>query len=306
MDSSIQGTVMRNLITHFSSDNLIGKKIKNGELRKQLVKLEPKWRCPEGMHATVIDMDHFHMEFLEAEEPNSEYAILQLHGGGYVSGLRNAYRTFAAVYLESCDNISVLTPDYRVAPEHIFPSALEDAFRSYEWLLEKGFKEEKIIVCGDSAGGGLALSLCMLLKQRQKKLPGGIIVMSPWTDLTQSGESYVMNFNNDPLFGKTKDSLIYNRDYIGENDPRNPYISPLYGNFNGFPPMLVQVGSYEMLLSDSVGITKKAQKAGVDVKLSIYEGMFHEFQMALSMIPESKKAWDEVINFVLQRMKKQE
>ena len=130
--------------------------------------------------------------------------------------------------------------------------------------------------------------------------------MSPWTDLLQSGESYVLNFNNDPLFGKTKDSLIYNRDYVGENDPKNPYISPLYGNLKGFPPMLIQVGSYEMLLSDSIGIARKAQKAGVNVKLSIYEGMFHEFQMALSMIPESKKAWDEVEAFIHERMKKTE
>lgn len=298
MESSIQGKVIRELIAHFTSDFAIGKKIKNGEFRKKLAQVEPKWRCPEGFSVSQIPMKHFVMEWLVPEENNVEKVILQFHGGGYIAGLRNAYRTFAVVYSELGGNICVLTPDYRVAPEDPFPAALEDALDAFDWLLEKGYREDQIILAGDSAGGGLVMALCFLLRQRGRKLPCGIVAMSPWTDLTQSGDSYILNYERDPLFGKTRDSLIYNKDYIGDADPRNPYISPLFGSFSGFPPMLIQVGSYEMLLSDSVDVAGKAKKAGVKVRLSVYEGMFHVFQMALRMMPESKKAWREVEEFL--------
>ncbi len=127
MESSIQGKMIRELIAHFSSDLLIGKKIKNGDLRKKLVKVEPRWRCPEGFSWTEIQMKDFTMDWLVPEENDRKKVILQLHGGGYIAGMRNAYRTFGVVYSELGGNISVLTPDYRVAPEHPFPAALEDA-----------------------------------------------------------------------------------------------------------------------------------------------------------------------------------
>ena len=142
------------------------------------------------------------------------------------------------------------------------------------------------------------MALCMYLKDHGKALPCGLIAMSPWTDLTASGESYDTNYERDPLFGNTRDSLIYNKDYVGDADETNPYISPLFGDFTGFPPMLIQVGSYEMLLSDSTSVAEKAKKQGVKVRLSIYEGMFHVFQMAMLMMPESKRAWAEVGKFI--------
>ena len=224
--------------------------------------------------------------------------ILQLHGGGYTGAVRNAYYVFAGLYNELSHGCNVLTPDYRVAPENPYPAALEDALASYRWLLSKGYYGEQIILAGDSAGGGLAMALCMYLRDHNMPVPGGIIAMSPWTDLTASGESYETNYEKDPLFGNTRDSLIYSKDYIQDEDPTNPYISPLYGNFSGFPPMLIQVGSYEMLLSDSELVAEKAKRAGCKVRLSIYEGMFHIFQMAMLMIPESKHAWQEIGRFL--------
>ena len=142
------------------------------------------------------------------------------------------------------------------------------------------------------------MALCMYLKDHGRTLPAGIIAMSPWTDLTASGPSYDENYEKDPLFGNTRDSLIYNRDYVGENDPTDPYISPLFGDYEGFPPMLIQVGSIEMLLSDSELVAQKAKKAGVPVKLTIYEGMFHIFQMAMKLLPESQAAWTEIGKFL--------
>lgn len=122
--------------------------------------------------------------------------------------------------------------------------------------------------------------------------------MSPWTDLTASGSSYETNYELDPMFGNTRESMIYNGEYVGDNEPDNPYISPLFGEFNNLPPMLFQVGSIEMLLSDSVDAAKKAKEAGCEVKLNVYDGMFHVFQMALDMLPESQQAWQEVKEFV--------
>jgi len=290
---------MRDLIAHVTNDHLIGKKIKNGELRKKIGDSEPPWKCPDCFSLDVIEMDNFSMEYLQAKEnPNTEKVILQLHGGGYVGAMRNAYRMFAGLYNEVSKGMSVLTIDYRVAPENPYPAALEDAVSAYQWLLGQGWFAEDIIVAGDSAGGGLAMALCHYLKDHGMQLPCGIVAMSPWTDLTASGESYETNYEKDPLFGNTKESLIYQNDYPGEHDRMDPYISPLFGDFRGFPPMLIQVGSIEMLLSDSVSVAAKAREQGVKVRLSVYEGMFHVFQMAYLNIPESKKAWAEAGKFI--------
>ena len=295
-ENSIQGRVVRELIARVTSDNLIGRKIKNGELRKKLV--EPAWKVPDFYTLYVIQERQCRMELLECDLKNERMVLLQLHGGGYIGGMRNAYRSFAGLYSELGRGMSVLTVDYRVAPEFPYPAALEDAIYAYNWLLRAGWQEQEIVLAGDSAGGGLAMALCMYLKNQNRTLPAGLIAMSPWTDLTQSGASYVDNYTRDPLFGNTKDSLIYNKDYVQDNDPTNPYISPLYGDFTGFPPMLIQVGSYEMLLSDSLLVAEKAKRAGVKTRLSVYEGMFHVFQMAMLLIPESKKAWREVGKFL--------
>lgn len=298
-ETSIRGKVIRDLIARATDDQMIGKKIKSGELRKNIGTKEPPWKCPDCFLLNVIEMEAFQMELLESKKnPRQDKIILQLHGGGYIGGMRNAYRMFAGLYNEVSHGMSVLTVDYRVAPENPYPAALLDAYEAYEWLLDQGWFSEQIILAGDSAGGGLAMALCHYLKNQGRQLPCGIIAMSPWTDLTASGESYDTNYERDPLFGRTRDSLIYNRDYVGENDPMSAYISPLFGDFREFPPMLLQVGSYEMLLSDSVDVAAKARAQGVKVRLSIYEGMFHVFQMAAKMLPESKRAWIEIGRFM--------
>lgn len=299
-DSSIRGKIIRDLINQVTHDHLIGPKIRSGELRKKIGTLEAPWKCPDFLTVTTIEMPNFTMELLQnntLKVPHDK-VILQLHGGGYVGAMRNAYRTFAGLYSEISKGMSVLTIDYRVAPEHPYPAALEDAFKAYCWLLGNGYSSEQIIVAGDSAGGGLAIALCHYLKDHNMMMPLGIIAMSPWTDLTASGESYDTNYDKDPLFGGTRDSLIYNKEYICDNDPTNPYISPLFGDFRKFPPMLIQVGSIEMLLSDSVSVAAKAKDQGVKVKLSIYDGMFHIFQMAGKVLPESYNAWIEIGHFI--------
>ena len=296
---SIRGRVLREMIAHTTNDLSIGKKLKSGEIQKRLGTTEPPWKCPDCFIMETIEMENFTMELLSAKEgANHDKIILQLHGGGYIGGMRNSYRMFAGLYNEVSHGLSVLTPDYRVAPENPYPAALQDAYAAYCYLLKEGWFSEQIILAGDSAGGGLVMALCHYLKEQGMQLPCGIIAMSPWTDLTASGESYTTNYEKDPLFGNTRESLIYNKDYVGENDPMNALISPLFGDFREFPPMLIQVGSYEMLLSDSVSVAAKAREQGVKVRLSIYDGMFHIFQMAAKMLPESKRAWVEIGKFI--------
>ncbi len=304
--SSAIAALVRDMIARMTADRLLGPKLQSGEIRKNLV--EPPWKCPPCFHITQIDLPNCAAELLSlAHNPNLERIILQLHGGGYIGAMRNKYRSFAGLYNETGRGVNVFTPDYRVAPEHPFPAALEDAVSAYEWLLGAGYSPKQIVAAGDSAGGGLALALCLYLKDHGMELPEGLILMSPWTDLTASGESYETNYTLDPLFGNTRDSMIYNLDYVGEADAANPYISPLFGSYEGFPPMLVQVGSIEMLLSDSTSLAQKAKEAGVKVRLSVYEEMFHVFQMGELMLPESKQAWEEVGKFlrVLDRRRKE-
>ena len=298
-ESTAAGRALSDLMYRFTNDLEIGKKIKMGELRKNYDKIELEWKAPDAYNMTHFDLENFSMKLLSRKtNPNFKKVILQLHGGGYIGAIYNNYYNVATYYCDAGDGICVLSPDYRVAPENPYPAALEDAIASYQWLLDHGWNGDQIILAGDSAGGGLSMALTMYLRDHNMPLPCGIVAMSPWTDLTASGESYTLNYELDPLFGNTKESMIYINDYPGDHDKKDPYISPIYGNFRQFPPMLIQVGSTEMLLSDSITAASMADIAGVEVRLSIYDDMFHVFQLSGKLIPEAKKAWDEVEQFL--------
>lgn len=298
-ESSVAGRMLADFIYNFTNEFELGKMVQSGELRKKVGDVELEWRVPEGYNMTRFDMENFSMKLLTKDtNPRFDKIILQLHGGGYVVKIKNIYYNTAVNYSEAGHGMSVLSPDYRVDSEAKYPGALEDAIASYQWLLDRGFKGEQIILGGDSAGGGLAIALTMYLRDHNMPLPCGIIAMSPWTDLTLSGESYTLNFELDPLFGNSNETLLYESEYAGDHDKKDPYISPIYGNFRDFPPMLIQVGSTEMLLSDSVTVASMADIAGVDVRLSIYDDMFHVFQLAGKLFPEAKKAWEEIEQFI--------
>ena len=290
-DVSMIGNLTRDMI-HDVMETALKKPIQTGEFRKNPV--EPAWRCPAGYIYELIDTENFTMEYLRPETAVTGRVVLQLHGGGYIGPMKNIYRHFAVKYSKISYGADVLSVDYRVAPEHPFPAALDDAVQAYKWLLEgKKYKPGRIVVAGDSAGGGLALALCMYLKDHGLPLPGGLITMSPWTDVSLGGASYTENYEIDPLFGNSRDNMLYNSSYVGDADVKDPYLSPLFGDYTGFPPMLMQVGGYEVLLSDSKSVAAKAKKAGVKVRFSVYDGMFHVFQMGLDLIPESREAWEE-------------
>ena len=275
----------------------MGRRIQTGELRKNPV--EPAWVCPAGYEYEMIQMEHFPMEYLQPAKVSTGRVIYQLHGGGYIGPMKNIYRDFAVYYSKKSMGGDVLTIDYRVAPEYPYPAALLDAVAAYQWLLEeRQYAPEKIVVAGDSAGGGLALALVMYLRDHKIPMPAGLVLMSPWTDLTCSGESHETNFHRDPQFGGTTDNLLHNSVYIGDADPTEPYLSPMFGWFEKLPPVLMQVGSEEVLLSDTLVVADKIRAAKGKLRVSVYDGMFHEFQMALRLIPESREAWDEIGTFL--------
>ncbi len=295
-NTSLMGILVRDTIKNMM-DTAMGHRIQSGEFRKNPV--EPAWICPDAYEYEIIEREQFKMEYLHPAQVSTGRVILQLHGGGYIGPVKNIYRDFAVQYSRRSMGGDVLTVDYRVAPEHPYPAALEDALEAYQWLLhEKHYEPNKVIIAGDSAGGGLALALVLYLRDHGLPLPAGLVVMSPWTDLTCSGESHVSNYDNDPQFGNGKADLLHDSPYIGDANPVNPYVSPAFGEYSGMPPVLMQVGSEEVLLSDTLTVAEKIQDAGGRLHLTVYEGMFHVFQMAMRLIPESREAWEEVGSFL--------
>lgn len=292
---SRRSKLIKYLVAEFNSNKHFQDKFTTESYGKSDMDVE--YHYPDHLEAERIHMDNFEMEKLTWKDSTSRWVVLHLHGGGYVGAMRKHYKQMAGLYSEVGGGATVITVDYRVAPEYTFPAALEDALEAYEWILDQGYSNDQIILAGDSAGGGLAMALVHALKASWRKLPAGIVAMSPWTDVTCSGSSYKDNYEIDPVFGNERSELVFENPYVGDADPRDPRISPLFGDFYGFPPMLIQVGTDEMLLSDSISVAEKAKSAGVKVRLSVYNGMFHVFQMAGTIMEESKQAWAEVKRF---------
>ncbi len=308
---SVRGRMARKMVEMANHLSPVAENGPKSELREKLFARD--WKCPEQLQLIGIEMETFHMELLRERNPveqnenadvtlgyamNEKGIILQLHGGGYYLDMNNSYRDMAVQYMDVSGGMDVLTIDYRVAPACPYPAALEDALEAYQWILEQGYGGSDIVVAGDSAGGGLGLALCLYLRDNNMPMPRCIITMSAWADLTCTGASYEDKFDIDPVFGGTKDSVVFQNEYYRNDSPENPYISPVFGEFEGFPPMLMQVGDCEMLLSDTVTVSDKAKAAGVEVSMHIYPGMFHIFQKGMNMYPESKLAWDEIREFL--------
>ena len=239
----------------------------------------------DGMYAEWVELNRAHIK---------KYVILHCHGGGYSTGSSQYARTLTSK-MAMATGMEVLCFDYRLAPENPYPAALEDACKVWDYLMRQGYGSENIIVTGDSAGGNLALALVLKLKGEKRRLPAGLFLMSPWTDLTSSGESFVAKVAVDP---------ILNPDYINKMieayapnlDLKNPLISPLFGDYHGFPPVYIQVGEYEILYSDSLRLMKTLDENKVQVKMDTYEGMWHVFQMSPGKA--AKEAMDKAAEFI--------
>ena len=223
-----------------------------------------------------------------------KYILLHCHGGGYSTGSRIYARTLTSKLAEST-SMDVLCFDYRLAPEHPYPAATEDAMKVWNYLMLLGYGARDIILTGDSAGGNLALSLTLKLKQEGRLLPRGLVLMSPWTDLTSSGQSFESKAELDPVLNRAYiDRMV--EAYAGGQELKNPLVSPLFGDFEGFPPTYIQVGENEILLSDSERLHQAFVDANVSVRMDMYSGMWHVFQM--SPVKAARIAMDKNAEFI--------
>lgn len=230
------------------------------------------------------------------------HAVVYLHGGGYVFGSAATFRELIG-RLSIAAGMWVLAPDYRLAPEHPFPAAVEDALAAYRWLLGAGGLEpERIVISGDSAGGGLALATLLALRDAGERLPAAAVLLSPWIDLTCSGNSYTSRAESDPLFTR-KQVVALAAQYLAGADPTSVLASPIYADLKGLPPLLVHVGSDEVLLDDATRLAERAKAAGVDVDLKIWDGMWHEFQrFAGRGVIEAEESIDLIGAFIKERV----
>lgn len=237
------------------------------------------------MYGEWISVNRAHMK---------KNVILYCHGGGYSTG-SSLYARSLTTKLAMSTSMDVFCFDYRLAPEHPHPAALEDAMKAWNYLMLLGYGARDVIVAGDSAGGNLALALTHKLKSEDRILPKGLLLMSPWTDMTSSGKSHETKEAVDPVLSKDYvDQMIQN--YNQEYELNHPFISPLFGDFEGFPSTYIQVGDNEILLNDATMLHKKMVKANVPVQIDIFKGMWHVFQM--SPFKTAYEAMDKNAEFI--------
>lgn len=237
-------------------------------------------------------------EWVMAPNAVEDRVFLYLHGGAYIMGSCNTHR-YLASKLSRSTAARVLVPEYRLAPENPFPAAIEDALKVYRWLISSGISPDKIIIGGDSAGGGLTLATLLSLKDEDEALPALAVLLSPWTDMEGTGESMETRVDSDPWLSPEA-SRATPALYIRDLDLRHPLVSPIYADLSGLPSMLVHVGNDEILLSDSARLVDRARAAGVEVTFKVWDEMWHVFQTFA--IPEAQQSIDEIGEFVQKKL----
>ena len=254
---------------------------------------------PLDVSIDPVEIDGVPAEWVTAPNADPNRALLYLHGGAYTLGSPKIYRELTW-RVSKAARAKVLVIDYRLAPEHRFPAALHDARNAWRWLLSNGFESRRLLIAGDSAGGGLTLATLLDLRDGGEPLPAGAVCLSPWTDLSCSGESVQNNARRDPML--VSDLVAPTaRNYLGDADPTNPLASPLFGDLHGLPPLLIHVGTTEILLDDSVRFAKKAESANVDVSMKIWDSLPHVFHLFARVLPESRQAIEEMGCFCQER-----
>jgi epsilon-lactone hydrolase len=250
----------------------------------------------EGVTATPLDAGGVRVISCTREQGQGDPALLYFHGGGYRLGSAASYRAYGSQLARAC-SVRVVLVDYRLAPEHPFPAAVDDALTAYTWLLDDRDSTGRIVIGGDSAGGGLAAALALRARDEGMPLPAGVVCLSPWADLTNSASSYTRCAQTDALFSKSSADEAAGL-YLQGSDPAQPLVSPVRGDWHGLPPLLIQASECEVLADDATGLADRARLAGVEVELHLYADMPHVWQMHHPIFPEAVQAVDQVGAFV--------
>lgn len=286
-------------VIKFALRILQSQEYKSGSIQKERAKLEaivayvPKKR---NVKYESCEVEGMHAEWVTAAGASAERVMLHLHGGAYIAGSVNTHRTLAAD-LSRVTGARVLMVEYRLAPEDPFPAAVDDALSAYRWLLSQGISPKRLVVSGDSAGGGLAVALLVAARDAGEPMPTAAVCLSPFVDMAVTGASIRTKARVDVMLRADLFAPVI-KAYLGEADPYTPLASPLYADLHGLPPLLIQVGTDEMLLDDATRFAARAREAGVEVNLEVWEGMFHTWQAWGNMFPEARRARAHIGEFV--------
>jgi acetyl esterase/lipase len=254
-----------------------------------------------GFTYNTVDVAGMKSEWIEWKNAHPQKVILYFHGGGYATGSIETHRSLCS-QLAKFSGAKLLLIEYRLAPENTYPAPIEDAVKAFQWLLQNNYSPENICFAGDSAGGGITIGTLAFLRDKQMPLPACAVVFSPWLDHTFSGKSYLENKDIDPML-IYEGFLLWSKAYLGDAPPNAPYASPLFYSFEKFPPMLIQVGTEEMLLSDSLQLAEKAKADGIEVNIEIYPKHFHVFNAFWKILPKAKRANQNAGKFIAKQLK---
>lgn len=269
------------------------------ETRVIMDQMGQNFPLPEGVSVSSVEATGINAEWVRTDNASQDRVVLFLHGGGYVIGSLASHRHLSAAISQATD-ASVFALDYRLAPEHPFPAALDDSVTAYQWLLQQGIKANQLAIAGDSAGGGLTLATLIALRDRGLQLPGCGVCLSPWVDLTNSSESY--QTVDDPMLSKEGlDQMA--QAYLQGQDARTPLASPLFADLQGLPPLLVQVGTDEFLYSEAISLDALAKKAGVDITFEVWEEMIHIWHFFYPMLREGREAIARIGTYVKEHLR---
>ena len=255
---------------------------------------------PRGTLVKRIDLDGVKAVSVATAESRSDRHVLYLHGGGHVAAKPALYRDFIWRLAAATRAVTVIV-DHRLAPEHPYPASLDDAVNAYRALLAQGADPRRMAVMGESSGGGLMLAMLLRLRDDGTPLPAAAVALSPWTDLALTGNSLKLNAKADPMI-RSEEAPRLASQYLAGTGPRTPYASPLYGDPAGLPPTLIQVGSDEVLLDDSVRMAERMRAAGCEVELEIWPRMPHAWHVWARMMPEARAAIERIGAFVQGKM----
>ncbi len=270
------------------------------ELRSAMEMMATTMPPPADVAYEAVDAGGVPAEWATAETASPGCVLLYLHGGGYNIGSVRTHRMLTGG-ISRAAGLPVLSVDYRLAPENPFPAAVEDAVLAYRFILNSGVAPAKIAIAGDSAGGGLTAAALVALREGGDPLPGAAVCLSPWLDLTQSGDSMTARAALDPMVNKQAlDRMAAG--YLGDQDARTPTASPLFADLSGLPPILIHVGSAETLLDDSVRFAERVRKAGGDVELEVWDDMIHVFHAFAPLLPEATQGIEKIADFLRRKL----
>ena len=288
----LQGRLTQEVYTDDSSILAFREQCEKGAARYAKIpeEVEIKPQMIEGMTA----------EWLIPRGADPKKVMMYVHGGGYVAGSCNDHRGFISKLAKNTGVIN-LVYEYRLAPEHPYPAALEDSVMVYKWLLESGYEPQHILIAGESAGGGLTLAILLALKDRAIPMPVAAVAISPWADLTCSSDSY--RTKNKVSLAPLNSWLVFSKHYVGAHKADHPFISPLYGDLKGLPPMLINAGTDDELYEDGEKFSQKAREAGVAVTFTKGEGQVHCYPLLAPMFPEATEAMNEIVSFIKKHLR---